>query len=168
MTLDDIIRMAREAGFGAGAGQVWAEHREGICTSEVERLVALAYAAGAAEERERRTVIDWGQHKYGAGVEVEFAPRAEYRGRPAIPELLALAGTRLLVRPLWLMDEHDLYPGEWALGNPDHRSDVIAGRFWIASGDVKVLPKPMQQWPRPEARRCNSANSACVSAHDEA
>jgi len=26
MTPDDIIRMAREAGFGAGAGQVWTEH----------------------------------------------------------------------------------------------------------------------------------------------
>jgi hypothetical protein len=71
MTRDEIIRMAEQAGFGAGAGQVWAEHREGICTSEVERLVALAYAAGAAEERERRTVIDWGQHKYGTGVEVD-------------------------------------------------------------------------------------------------
>jgi hypothetical protein len=53
MTTDDIIRLAREAGFGAGAGQVWAEHREGICTSELERFAKLAHAAGVAEERDR-------------------------------------------------------------------------------------------------------------------
>jgi len=127
----------------------------------------------------------WEMHRYGTGVEVELAPRPVYRGRAAIPKLLALAGTRLWVRPLWLMDENDLYPGEWALGHPNRISDVIAGRFWIASGDVKTLgrplnglsqeqakewlaevSKPMQQWPGPNwqygCRVCN--NGAQVGA----
>jgi hypothetical protein len=52
MTRDDI-RMAREAGFGAGAGQVWTEHREGICTEELERFAALV----AAAEREARAKV---------------------------------------------------------------------------------------------------------------
>lgn len=82
----------------------------------------------------------WEMHRYApAGVEVVFAPRPEYRGRKVIRDLAALAGTRLRVRPLWLMDDGDPYPGEWALGHPDHHSDVIGGRFWIASGDVRVL-----------------------------
>ncbi len=48
MTRDELVRLAREAGFGAGAGQVWTEHREGICTEELERFAALV----RADERE--------------------------------------------------------------------------------------------------------------------
>lgn len=203
MTTEDIIRLAREAGFTTDSVEVWIDDYDGMCTRELERLVALAYEAGAAAERKRLTeqlhschpqcdrpscvavreavaaerescakvceqtdedgegpdcwgwhakdyakairarskeqgmnTAAWQRHRYGPGVEVEFAPRAEYRGRKAIPTLAALAGARLWVRPLWLMDEHDPYPGEWALGHPDRRSDVIGGLIWIASGDV--------------------------------
>jgi hypothetical protein len=53
MTRDEIIRMAEQAGFGAGAGQVWTADYDGICTSELERFAKLAYEAGAAAERDR-------------------------------------------------------------------------------------------------------------------
>jgi hypothetical protein len=53
MTLDDIIRLAREAGFTTDSVEVWIHDYDGICTSELERLAKLAYEAGAAAERER-------------------------------------------------------------------------------------------------------------------
>lgn len=84
--------------------------------------------------------MDWEQQRYGAeGVEVIFTPRAQFAGRPAIQELLAQAGVALRVRALWLMGEDDPYPGEWALGHVDRRSDLL-GRAWLASGDVSLPP----------------------------
>jgi hypothetical protein len=53
MTLDDIIRMAREAGFTTDSVEVWIHDYDGMCTRELERLAKLAYEAGAAAERER-------------------------------------------------------------------------------------------------------------------
>jgi len=53
MTPDDIIRMAREAGFTTDSVEVWIHDYDGICTSELERFAKLAYEAGAAAERER-------------------------------------------------------------------------------------------------------------------
>jgi hypothetical protein len=53
MTRDDIIRMAREAGFTTDSVEVWIHDYDGICTSELERFAKLAYEAGAAAERER-------------------------------------------------------------------------------------------------------------------
>jgi len=52
MTRDDIIRMAREAGFTTDSVEVWIHDYDGICTSELERFAKLAYEAGAAAERE--------------------------------------------------------------------------------------------------------------------
>ena len=83
--------------------------------------------------------MDWEQHRYGEGVEVEFVPRATYLGRAALPELLAQTGQRIRVRALWLMGDADPYPGEWALGHEYRHSDLL-GRTWIASGDVRELP----------------------------
>jgi hypothetical protein len=61
MTRDELVRLAREAGFGAGAGQVWTEHREGICTEELERFAALV----AAAERNRMIADGWRQCAQG-------------------------------------------------------------------------------------------------------
>ena len=79
--------------------------------------------------------MDWEQHRFGPGVAVTFTPRAAHNGRAVLPELLPHAGCALHVRALWLMDDADPYPGEWALGHADGTSDVL-GRTWIASGDV--------------------------------
>jgi hypothetical protein len=50
MNKDDVIRMAREAGL-LRAGDGWTEpHRWGA--TEVSKFAALAFAAGAAHERE--------------------------------------------------------------------------------------------------------------------
>lgn len=50
MNRDDVIRMAREAGL-LRAGDGWTEpHRWG--ETEVSKFAALAFAAGAAHERE--------------------------------------------------------------------------------------------------------------------
>lgn len=80
--------------------------------------------------------MDWEEHKFGTGVKVTFAPRAEHSGRAVMPELAQHAGRMLHVRPLWLMGEADPYPGEWALGHADGKSDLL-GLDWIASGDVR-------------------------------
>jgi len=53
MTRDEIIRMAREAGFTTDSVEVWIHDYDGICTSELERFAKLAYEAGAAAERDR-------------------------------------------------------------------------------------------------------------------
>lgn len=79
--------------------------------------------------------MEWEQHRFGPGVTVTFTPRPEYNGRAVLPELLAQAGCALHVRALWLMDDADPYPGEWALCSADGTRDVL-GRAWISSGDV--------------------------------
>ena len=48
MTRDDIIRMAREAGAGNLHGGEWALFGD----ASIERFFHMAYAAGAAAERE--------------------------------------------------------------------------------------------------------------------
>jgi hypothetical protein len=79
--------------------------------------------------------IDWGAHRFGDGVEVTLTPRPVYAGRDLLPVMRENAGARITVVPLWLMDEDDPYPGEWALGSPHGDGDIF-GRGWIASGDV--------------------------------
>lgn len=74
----------------------------------------------------------------GKSVRVIFRPRPVYQGSQVMPRLMFFAGTHLLVRPLWLMDKDDPYPGEWALGAADGYS--LLGRSWIASGDVVISP----------------------------
>ena len=51
MTYDDIIRMAKEAGMEPEEGDgdiVW-----WVMTSDIERMARIAFAAGAAAEREK-------------------------------------------------------------------------------------------------------------------
>ena len=52
-----------------------------------------------------------------------------------LPEMKEHAGKEVRLIPLWPMGDADPYPGEWALGAADQRSEVF-GRMWIASGDV--------------------------------
>ena len=79
--------------------------------------------------------MDWEQHKYGAAVECIFTPRETYNGRAMLPEMAEHAGKTVSLLALWPMGDADPYPGEWALGAADRRSEVF-GRMWIASGDV--------------------------------
>lgn len=79
-------------------------------------------------------MINWEAHRYCIPVAVTFSPRESYNGQAAMPDLLARAGEALQVVPLWLMDDDDPYPGEWALGAPG--GGELLGRSWIASGDV--------------------------------
>ena len=79
--------------------------------------------------------MDWEQHKYGAGVECTFTPRENFKGRAMRPGMADHAGKTVRLIALWPMGDDDPYPGEWALGATDRRSEVF-GRMWIASGDV--------------------------------
>lgn len=98
--------------------------------------------------------FDWASHRYGPGVLAVFTPRPTYAGCPALPEVLALKGTVLQLRALWLMDAFDPYPGEWALGHADRRSPAVGNCLWIASGDVTVQPpKPAKRPPLDEHQK---------------
>lgn len=79
--------------------------------------------------------MDWGKHKVGEGVECTFTPRTAYKGRPMLQGMEEHAGQTVRLIALWQMDDNDPYPGEWALGAADRRSEIF-GRMWIASGDV--------------------------------
>lgn len=79
--------------------------------------------------------MDWEQHKYGEGVECTFSPRETYNGNAMLLGIAEHAGEKVRLIALWLMGEDDPYPGEWALGAADRRSEIF-GRMWIASGDV--------------------------------
>ncbi len=68
----------------------------------------------------------------------KFTPR-EGEGYELKPELRQYIGKELELRKLWLMDEDDPYPNEWALGNSNRYEDVLPDLTWIASGDVEVL-----------------------------
>jgi hypothetical protein len=81
----------------------------------------------------------WRDHKFGQGVKCTFTPRESYKGRPMLPELKAHTGNDVELLALWKMTKSDPYPGEWALGAPDHGE--VFGRSWIASGDVTVKEK---------------------------
>ena len=87
--------------------------------------------------------VDWEQHRYDAGVLCEFRPRAEYKGRATRPGMMEKAGTRFVLRTLWLMDNDDPYPGEFALSTCDSASDGELMRVldihWVASGDVVAV-----------------------------
>lgn len=53
MTQDDIICMAREAGFKTDSeGLLFIDDGDGVCHQELEHIVQAAYAAGQADERE--------------------------------------------------------------------------------------------------------------------
>lgn len=79
--------------------------------------------------------VDWDQHRFSEGVECTFTPRETYQGREMLPGMKEHAGETVRLIALWLMNDGDPYPGEWALGAADRRSEVF-GRMWVASGDV--------------------------------
>lgn len=82
--------------------------------------------------------MDWEHYRFEP-IEVIFAPRKEYAGRPMRPELEQHRGEKVKVFALWPMDESDPYPGEWAISckHPESGHDIF-GRLWIASGDVAI------------------------------
>ena len=61
------------------------------------------------------------------------------RDRPLKPGVEVLDGWRVTLRALWLMDDGDPYPGEWAMGFIDPHSPAsaeVCGIGWLASGDL--------------------------------
>ena len=67
MTRDDIIRMAREAGFTL-------QRDERLFTEMLERFFLAAYAAGAAAEREacaKLIELHGGDDRFGPAVTIE-------------------------------------------------------------------------------------------------
>lgn len=85
-------------------------------------------------------VINWEDHRFKK-IRVKLAFRPEYNGRPVKPKLVQFNGWEFNVQALWLMDDEDKYPGEWALGGFGS-CDVLfktTGMSWIASGDVEVI-----------------------------
>ena len=69
--------------------------------------------------------------------------RPEYEGRKASPKAQELNGQIHLMQVLWLQDDEDNYPGEYAL-RPDDKDIWFKwskenGVGWIASGDVEIL-----------------------------
>lgn len=83
-------------------------------------------------------MINWADHKIEP-VECIYTPREQYRGRKLLPGHKELTGRRIELVALWLMDDGDPYPGEWALASP--YSYRVFGRAWIASGDVIPIRK---------------------------
>lgn len=88
------------------------------------------------------SAVEWEHHRYSDGVLCEFRPRAEYKGRATKPGLTEKAGARFVLRALWLMEDDDAYPGEYALSTVDSCGGLMKtlGIAWVASGDVFVLP----------------------------
>jgi hypothetical protein len=79
----------------------------------------------------------WDQYRFRP-MACTFTPRESYCGRPLREDLREHIGRRLMLRALWLMDEGDKYPGEWALGSAAPDTSVFPDVYWIASGDVTV------------------------------
>jgi len=80
--------------------------------------------------------INWAEHRIKP-VECIYTPREQYKGRTLLPGHKELTGRRIKLVALWLMDENDPYPGEWALGKVD--ASAVFNRLWIASGDVRQV-----------------------------
>ena len=80
----------------------------------------------------------WEEHRYRDGIECTITPRPEYKGRKVKPSVENLRGKVLVLDVLWLMDDEDQYPGEYALSTHGGCGELLhlAGTSWIASGDV--------------------------------
>lgn len=82
--------------------------------------------------------MDWNNHRTSdTAVMCRITVRHEYNGCPAKPEAAALNGQVMKLAALWLMDDEDPYPGEWALGTSGLLKS--SGIGWIASGDVQPI-----------------------------
>jgi hypothetical protein len=92
--------------------------------------------------------------------------RPEYEGRLMLPQFAELNGTVLEMKALWLMDEDDKYPGEWALWPADKKilNEWLDkyDKAWIASGDVEMQEEFVRggllrnAYPIPKPARNNS------------
>lgn len=70
--------------------------------------------------------------------------RPEYNGCLARPEVVRLLnGKTMMMKPMFIMDDDDKYPDEWALV-PVYEKDqleMFKVTAWIASGDVEFIKK---------------------------
>jgi hypothetical protein len=69
--------------------------------------------------------------------------RTEYNGRLIKYHLKDQNGIELIVMAIWLQDERDPYPGEWAMAT---MNDGRFGEFlrkhnvrWVSSGDLEII-----------------------------
>ena len=69
--------------------------------------------------------------------------RETYNGRPLKPNVKELDGLELELQAMWLQEDEDPYPGEWAMGivdDEERRKFMVDYNIsWVASGDVVVL-----------------------------
>ncbi len=87
MTEDEIIRMAREAGFLTHENSLYTNHRYGDCLQEVQRFAALVAAAEreacakvCEEVLEQYRGTDMGKHAELVGDDCAAAIRARGQG----------------------------------------------------------------------------------------
>ena len=78
----------------------------------------------------------WEEHR--DGIECTITPRLEYKGRKVKQSVENLRSKVLVLDVLWLMDDEDQYPGEFALTTQGGCCELfgLSGISWIASGDV--------------------------------
>lgn len=62
--------------------------------------------------------------------------RPLYKGCKVMECVTVLNERHYIMKPLWLMDDEDPYPGEWAMSCEKYHED--SGRSWIASGDLRI------------------------------
>ena len=90
------------------------------------------------------TEINWSKYRFGDGILCEFKPRETYKGRQLKRNLAEKTGVQFTLSTLWLMDENDPYPGEYALATVS-RKELFKelGIAWVASGDVIIIGEPI-------------------------
>ncbi len=118
--------------------KLWKEHAHGGGMTANRRLLLRTCGLMIAVFCRQLKMINWKVRKIKP-VECIYTPREQYRGRKLMAGHKELTGRRIELVALWLMDEDDPYPGEWALASPD--SYRVFGRSWIASGDVIQIRK---------------------------
>jgi len=70
--------------------------------------------------------------------------RSPYKGRTIKPECGPLQGKIVELQSMWLQDDEDNYPGEWAMGpyEVNGESAILLTKAiipWISSGDLEIL-----------------------------
>jgi hypothetical protein len=71
--------------------------------------------------------------------EVTIKVREQFKGRDAKPEVVALNGKKFIGEILWMQDEGDPYPGEWAIATNRNENGFESGfPIWISSGDLII------------------------------
>lgn len=73
------------------------------------------------------------------------------KGAPVLPWVKEqLAGQELILEAMWIGDDDDKYPGEWAMSLSFSEFERINQRYgqtlvWLASGDVEILEELGQE-----------------------